>query len=326
LNVIEKINAELKDDIAALNALILQCIKSDTELIEAVGSHLINAGGKRVRPILTLICAKLFGYQGTLHINLAASVEFIHTATLLHDDVVDESTVRRSIPTANVIWGSKASILVGDFLFSQAFIQMVHGNSIRALESLSQAASLITEGEVMQLTNIHDIDMLEEDYFKVIRCKTAELFATSCEIGGIISNKDENTLAIIKEYGKNLGLIFQLTDDLLDYFASQKELGKTPGADFREGKVTLPVIYAYQRGTDEERNFWRRTMVELKQAEGDLEKAIELMLKYDVEALTSEKIKTLKKEASTLLSKLPFDNIYKSFLYELIDFIVVRRK
>jgi octaprenyl-diphosphate synthase len=326
LDVIGKINAEIKNDIAALNDLILKSIKSDTELIEAVSNHLINAGGKRIRPILTIICAKLCEYKGTLHINLAASVEFIHTATLLHDDVVDESTVRRSLPTANVIWGSKASILVGDFLFSQAFIQMVTGNSIKALESLSRAASFITEGEVMQLSSIHKIGMSEEEYFDVIKRKTAELFATSCEVGGIISNQPDEVSRLLREYGRNLGLIFQLTDDLLDYFATKEELGKNPGADFREGKVTLPVIHAYLAGTAEEKSFWERTMVDLKQNTDDFVRAKEIMKRINVEAETFTKIDDLKKNTIAIITKLPFNNIYTSFLTDLIDFVAVRRK
>ncbi|MCC2646316.1 MAG: farnesyltranstransferase [Rickettsiaceae bacterium] len=326
LDVISKINAEIKSDIVALNNLILKSIKSDTELIEAVSNHLINAGGKRIRPILTILCAKLCEYKGTIHINLAASVEFIHTATLLHDDVVDESTVRRSLPTANVIWGSKASILVGDFLFSQAFIQMVTGNSIKALESLSRAASFITEGEVMQLSSIHKIEMGEEEYFDVIKRKTAELFATSCEIGAIISNQPDEISNLLKEYGKNLGLIFQLTDDLLDYFSTKEELGKNPGADFREGKVTLPVIHAYQTGTEEEKSFWERTMVDLQQNSDDFDKAKEIMKRLNVEAETFAKIEALKKHTLAIIAKLPFNNIYLGFLKDLIDFITLRKK
>jgi len=240
---------------------------SPVALIPQLAGHIIAAGGKRLRPMLTLAAARLCGYRGDRHISLAACVEFIHTATLLHDDVVDESGLRRGRATANAVWGNKASVLVGDFLFSRAFQLMVADGSLRVLEILSRASAVIAEGEVLQLVTSNDTETSEQAYLEVIRCKTAALFAAACRIGAVIGNRPKVEEEALESFGLNLGIAFQLIDDVLDYSAKQTELGK----------ITLPVILAFRRGDETERAFWRRALEDLEQRDDDLERAIGLL-------------------------------------------------
>lgn len=260
-----------------VNAMILSRTGSQVTMIPEVAKHLIDSGGKRLRPILTLMCADMFNYEGEGHVKLAASVEFMHTATLLHDDVVDESDMRRGKPAARMVWGNQASVLVGDFLLGQAFQMMVEVGSLDALQVLSHASAVIAEGEVLQLTTAKNTNTTEDDYLSVIRAKTAALFAAACEVGPIVAGQGEVERAALRSYGTNLGLAFQLVDDALDYGGSAEDLGKDVGDDFRERKVTLPVILAYRRSEADEKAFWDRVIVGGEQEDGDLERGIALV-------------------------------------------------
>ncbi len=262
------------DDMAMVNRIILDKARSDVDLIPELARHLIDSGGKRMRPMLTIAAAKLCGYEGGGHIKLAASVEFMHTATLLHDDVVDESDLRRGKAAARILWGNEASVLVGDFLLGQAFKMMVEVGSMGALRVLSNAAVVIAEGEVMQLSIAKNTAATEEDYMAVIEAKTAALFAAAAEVGGIIAERPVPEQTALRSYGKNLGLAFQLIDDALDYSGEQAKLGKSVGDDFREGKITLPIVLSYRRGAEEERAFWQRTLQQGERRDSDLEVAI----------------------------------------------------
>jgi octaprenyl-diphosphate synthase len=274
---LDRLSQLVVDDLKAVNALIVRRMDSPVALIPQLAGHVVAAGGKRLRPMLTLASARMCGYRGARHIGLAACVEFIHTATLLHDDVVDDSELRRGLASANTVWGNKSSVLVGDFLFSRAFELMVEDGSLEVLAILSRASSIIAEGEVMQLVTTSDIETSEDAYLGVIRAKTAQLFAAACRIGGVVADRSASEVAALDSYGMNLGIAFQLVDDVLDYAAKAKTLGKTIGDDFREGKMTLPVILAIQRGDAEERSFWRRALEELDQSDGDLERAAAIL-------------------------------------------------
>ena len=267
-------------DMERVNATILSRTGSDVAMIPEVANHLISSGGKRLRPMLTVAMAKLTGYEADGHLKLAAAVEFMHTATLLHDDVVDESDMRRGKLAARMVWGNEASVLVGDFLLGQAFKMMVEVGSLRSLEILSSAAAVIAEGEVMQLAVAKNTSTTEDEYLAVIRGKTAELFGAACEVGPVIANRPKAEQAACRSFGMNLGIAFQLVDDALDYGGAAKKLGKNVGDDFREGKITLPVVLAYRRGSDAERDFWRRTLESSEASDADLEHAIGLMTKH----------------------------------------------
>jgi octaprenyl-diphosphate synthase len=267
----------LKNDLERVNRLIVQRMDSPVGLIPQLAGHIVAGGGKRLRPMLTLGCARLCGYRGDRHVALAAAVEFIHTATLLHDDVVDASDLRRGRDTANALWGNKPAILVGDFLFSRAFQLMVADGSLRILEILSGASAIIAEGEVMQLMTTSDMATTEADYLAVIQAKTAELFAAASRIGAILAERPPAEEEALDSFGRNLGTAFQLIDDMLDFSAHQAELGKSVGDDFRDGKVTLPILVAFTRGDEGERAFWRRTLEDMDQQPGDLERAILLV-------------------------------------------------
>ena len=257
-------------DMQRVNGAILARTGSEVTMIPEVANHLINSGGKRLRPILTLALARLTNYGGDGHIKLAAAVEFMHTATLLHDDVVDESELRRGRLAARMLWGNEASVLVGDFLLGQAFKMMVEVGNLKALEILAAAAAVIAEGEVMQLAAAKNTATTEDEYIAVIRAKTAELFAAACEVGPVLSARPRDEQAACRSFGMNLGITFQLIDDVLDYGGAAQKLGKNVGDDFREGKITLPVVLAFRRGSDAEREFWRRTLEhgEASDAEG----------------------------------------------------------
>lgn len=293
-------NTPLKDlqdhcaaDMAAVNRLIeAQMQAKDAPRIGAVSAHLIGAGGKRLRSLLCLAGAKICGYRGESHIDLAAVVEFIHTATLLHDDVVDESKQRRGRQSANLLWDNKSSILVGDFLFARAFELMVQIGDLQVLGMLSSTAATIAEGEVLQLSAVQNISTDEATYLRIIRGKTAALFAASCAVGAILAGHGEEQKNALYIYGEALGMSFQIVDDVLDYDGKATSLGKNIGDDFREGKMTLPVIIALQRGDAAEQDFWQRAMESTKQEAGDFERAQELLLKYDAlgEAKTRAKV------------------------------------
>ena len=317
------LTALVADDMRAVNQLIVQRMHSPVAMIPQLAGHIVAAGGKRLRPLLTLASARMCGYAGRRHIALAASVEFIHTATLLHDDVVDESDLRRGLASANAVWGNKASVLVGDFLLSRSFELMVEDGSLSVLSILSRASSLIAEGEVLQLTTQNDTETGETQYLEVIKAKTAQLFAAACRIGAIIAARPKVEEDALETFGMNLGIAFQLTDDVLDYSAKQMALGKTVGDDFREGKITLPVILAFRRGDEAERAFWRRTLETLDQRPGDLERAVDLMEKHKALADTVERARHYGAIARDGLGIFA-DGPEKSALVEIIDFCIER--
>ena len=283
----------VRPDLEACNRAIVARMESPVSLIPRLAAHLVAAGGKRLRPMLTLACARLCGYPaepgGLRHVNLAACVEFIHTATLLHDDVVDESRLRRGLASANAVFGNKASVLVGDFLFARAFQLMVEDGSLRVLAILSQAAATIAEGEVLQLVTQNDLATGEDRYLDVIRGKTAALFAAACQVGAVVAARPEAEESALAEFGMHLGIAFQLVDDALDYAADQARLGKTVGDDFREGKITLPVLLACAAGDGAERSFWQRTIEASEQTEADLDTALALMARHGAIAATLDR-------------------------------------
>jgi octaprenyl-diphosphate synthase len=306
-----------------VNELILSRAGSDVQMIPEVANHLISSGGKRLRPMLTLASAEMFGYAGDAHVKLATAVEFMHTATLLHDDVVDESNMRRGRKTARMIWGNQASVLVGDFLLGQAFRMMVDVGSLDALDILSTAASIIAEGEVMQLAAAKSLETTEDEYFSVIKAKTAALFSAAAEVGPVIAGAKRADRAALRSYGTNLGLAFQLVDDALDYGGSTKDLGKNVGDDFREGKVTLPVILAYRRGTAAERAFWTAAIEGNATDDAALEKAIGLMKRHATIADTIGRARHFGEIARDALAPLP-SVPHKAALLDVIDFCISR--
>lgn len=313
----------VRDDMESVNALILSKAGSHVELIPEIARHLISSGGKRLRPMLTIAAAQMCGYAGDGHVKLAASVEFMHTATLLHDDVVDESDMRRGKLAARMLWGNQASVLVGDYLLGQAFRMMVEVGSMEALDILSAASTVIAEGEVLQLSAAKNMATTEDEYLAVIRAKTAALFSAAAEVGPVVAKGDKADQAAFRSYGTNLGLAFQLIDDALDYGGNSKTLGKEVGDDFREGKITLPVVLAYRRGTDEERGFWRRVMEEGTIKDGDLEQAISLMSTYDTISDTLDRARHYGAIARDALAPFP-DSAHKSALLETVDFCISR--
>ncbi|OQM74950.1 polyprenyl synthetase family protein [Manganibacter manganicus] len=310
-------------DMGRVNELILSKAGSDVEMIPQIANHLISSGGKRLRPMLTLAAAQMFGYRGDGHVKLATSVEFMHTATLLHDDVVDESGMRRGKKTARMIWGNQASVLVGDYLLGQAFRMMVEVGSLEALDILSSAASIIAEGEVMQLAAAKNLETTEDEHFAVIKAKTAALFSAAAEVGPVVAGASRTDRAALRSYGMNLGLAFQLIDDALDYGGSSTDLGKNVGDDFREGKVTLPVILAYRRGTAAERAFWKRAIEEGRADDTGLEKATGLLARHGAVADTISRARHFGEIARDALA--PLDATpQKSALIDVIDFCISR--
>lgn len=265
------------EDLASVNKTILGAMRSRAPMIVEIASHLINSGGKRLRPLLTLAAARLYGYAGEDHVRLAAAVELIHGATLLHDDVVDASSLRRGERTANVIWGNKESVLVGDYLFAQAFELMVAAGDLKVLDVLSRASGVIAEGEVLQLATQKNLEATFEMYLAVVESKTAALFAAATQAGAIIAGADARGEEALRSFGRNLGVAFQLVDDALDYAGREQSLGKSVGDDFREGKMTLPVVYAIDRACPADRDFWRRTIAEGRQRPGDFDRAREIL-------------------------------------------------
>ena len=315
--------ALVEEDMGHVNRIILDRARSNVDLIPELARHLIDSGGKRLRPMLTIAAAKLCGYRGDDHVRLAASVEFMHTATLLHDDVVDESSLRRGKIAARLLWGNEASVLVGDYLLGQAFKMMVDVGSLGALRILSDAAAVIAEGEVMQLITANNTETTEDDYLAVIDAKTAALFAAAAEVGAVIAERPKSEAAALRSYGRNLGLAFQLVDDALDYSGEQSKLGKSVGDDFREGKITLPVVLSYRRGNAEERKFWERTLKEGEIEETDLPRATDLVKQHNALADTMERARHYGSIARDALAIFP-DGEIKTSLLDAIEFSVNR--
>jgi octaprenyl-diphosphate synthase len=310
-------------DMNGVNAVILERMQSKVALIPELAGHLIAGGGKRMRPMLTLACASLLGYPGTRHHKLAASVEFIHTATLLHDDVVDGSGMRRGKRTANLIWGNPASVLVGDFLFSRAFELMVEDGSLKVLRILSHASAVIAEGEVEQLTAQRQIETDEDHYLQIISAKTAALFAAACRVAPVVAEADEDCELALESYGRNLGIAFQLTDDFIDYASDAATMGKGVGDDFRDGKMTLPVILAYARGSEADRAFWRSAISGERVSDDDLALAIDLLRSTDALSDTVERARQYGRRAIDALAKFPAGKA-KAALIEAAEFAVAR--
>jgi octaprenyl-diphosphate synthase len=314
-------------DLEACNHVIVERMDSPVALIPQLAAHIVAAGGKRLRPILTLAAARLCGYPGSdggsRHIDLAACVEFIHTATLLHDDVVDESRLRRGLASANAIFGNKASVLVGDFLFARSFQLMVDDGSLKVLTILSKAAATIAEGEVLQLVTQNDLSTTEARYLEVIQGKTAALFAAACQIGAVVADRPEQEEAALSDYGMKLGIAFQLVDDALDYVADEATLGKTIGDDFREGKITLPVLTAFLAGDEREQAFWRRTIETLEQTDADLDHAMHLISEHRAITVTLERAKRFVQEAKDALLVFP-DGPIRRALAGVADYTVHR--
>jgi len=311
------------EDMAAVDTLILERMQSPIGLIPDLAEHLVGAGGKRLRPLLTVSAAALCSYDGTHHHKLAAAVEFIHSATLLHDDVVDESALRRGQKPANLIWGNSASILVGDFLFARAFNLMVETNNMEALGILSNASSVIAEGEVHQLAALRNLKMSEEDYMAVIKAKTAALFAAATEVAPVIADRPSAERKALRDYGMKLGLSFQLVDDALDYGGLESALGKSVGDDFREGKMTLPVIRTLQGASDEEKAFWKRVIVDHDQSDVDLETAVSYIRKAGALQSTMDMARQFSAEAREALMIFP-QSEWRETLADLADYVVDR--
>ena len=320
----DRMAAFLHDDMAAVNTLIRDRMASEhAPRIPEVTAHLVDAGGKRLRPMLTLAAAHLCGYEGAFHVHLAATVEFIHTATLLHDDVVDESGQRRGRPTANLLWDNKSSVLVGDYLFSRSFQLMVETGSLRVLDILANASATIAEGEVLQLTASQDLKTTEDIYLQIVRGKTAALFSAATEVGGVIAEAPEAHVAALFEYGDALGVAFQIVDDLLDVQGDPGAIGKNVGDDFRERKLTLPFIKTIAKADDEERAFWVRTIEKGKQVDGDWPQAVALMQKHGALEATSADARAYAARAKAAMAPLPAHPI-KDMLTDLADYVVDR--
>ncbi len=320
----ERLATALSADLEAVNALIRERMASrHAPRIPEVTAHLVDAGGKRIRPILTLAAARLLGYDGTHHHKLAATVEFIHTATLLHDDVVDESAQRRGRPTANLLWDNKSSVLVGDYLFARSFQLMTDTGSLDVLRVLSDAAATIAEGEVLQLTAAANLATTEDVYLQVVRGKTAALFAAACEVGGMVAGASEEQVNALRTYGDALGIAFQMADDLLDLEGDAGATGKNVGDDFRERKLTLPIIKAVAAANDDERAFWKRTIEKGDQQDGDLEEALRLIARHGALNDTRQEALRWSETAKAAMASLP-DHDLRMPLIDLADYVVAR--
>ena len=320
----DRLAQALAEDMAAVNALIRERMSSEhAPRIPEVTAHLIEAGGKRLRPMLTLAAARLVGYGGPFHVHLAATVEFIHTATLLHDDVVDESRQRRGRPTANLLWDNKSSVLVGDYLFARSFQLMTDTGNMRVMEILANASAVIAEGEVLQLTAAQSLATTEDIYLRVIRGKTAALFSAATEVGGIIGGASAEQVQALYDYGDALGIAFQIVDDLLDYGGKSAEIGKNTGDDFRERKLTMPVIKAVALADEAERAFWTRVIEKGDQQDGDLEQAMALMTRHGTLEATRLAASGWTETARKALAALP-DHPLRQMLDDLADYVVER--
>ena len=320
---IDRLNGLLKDDVGATDGLIHERMASGATLIPDLAKHLVNSGGKRLRPLLTLAAAAACGHTGAMHVKLAAAVEFIHTATLLHDDVVDASSLRRGKLSANMVWGNKPSILVGDFLLSRAFQLMVETGDMGVLHILANASAVIAEGEVLQLKSANNLATSEDDYLIIVGAKTAALFAAAAESGAVIAEAASEDAAAFRAFGYNLGIAFQLVDDALDYSGRQAQMGKSVGDDFREAKVTLPVILAYQRADEDAKHFWQRTIQLGQQRDGDLQRAIEYIEHTGAIAEVRSQAQRYARQACRALQALPQCALTET-LIAVADFCVAR--
>lgn len=320
---LDRLTALVAGDLEAVNTTITGYMQSDVPMIPQLAGYLIEAGGKRIRPMLTLAAARLCGYAGTGHVKLATAVEFIHTASLLHDDVVDNSSLRRGKAAANIIFGNQASVLVGDYLFSRSFRLMVETGSLSTLDILANAAAIITEGEVLQLTAAKNIATSEDTYMKVIAAKTAALFAAAAEVGGVIAGRPARDSQALYTYGRELGIAFQLVDDALDYGSLHAKFGKSVGDDFREGKVTLPVILAFQAGDMAERAFWTRVIADGKQHDSDLDEAIRILARHNAVGQTLDRAHAHADAAKAALQIFPASPL-RDALSDVADFCVDR--
>ncbi len=320
-NSVDKIHDLCKNEIYDINQLITEKLISNVKLVNEIANYIFISGGKRLRPLITIACSKMLGYgfkkDQIDHIDLAAAIEFIHTATLMHDDVVDESLLRRGNLSSNEIWGNKTSVLIGDFLFSRAFQLMAKDKSGRVLKLLSDTSVTISEGEVLELSYDKDPTLSENEYLEVINGKTASLFSASSQVAGIIAKIDRNKEEALKTFGKNFGMCFQLIDDALDYSSSTQNLGKNVGDDFKEGKITMPIILSYLRSDKMEKKFWQRTIKNLNQKQGDFLKAKEIINKYNCIEDTILRAKHFSNIAIDSLGIFD-DNKYKNSLLELV--------
>ncbi|TNC74205.1 polyprenyl synthetase family protein [Rubellimicrobium roseum] len=319
----DRLAAALEADLGAVGALIRERMQSEAApRIPAVTAHLIEAGGKRLRPMLVLAAARLLGYAGPFHVHLAVAVEFIHTATLLHDDVVDDSKQRRGRPTANLLWDNMSSVLVGDYLFARSFQLMVEAGDLRVLGILSDASATISEGEVLQLVAARDLATTEDTYLKVIRGKTAALFSAATQAGAVVAGADATQEEALRDYGDALGIAFQIIDDLLDIEGTDA-IGKNRGDDLREGKLTLPVIRAVAAASDEERAFWTRVIARGQVEDADIERARDLMKRHGALASTRAEAEMWVGRAKAALGRLPGHPL-REMLSDLADYVVAR--
>ncbi len=320
----DRLGAYLAADMESVNALIRDRMASEhAPRIPQVTAHLIEAGGKRLRPMLTLAAARMCGYDGPFHIHLAATVEFIHTATLLHDDVVDESAQRRGRPTANLLWDNKSSVLVGDYLFARSFQLMTETGNMRVLAILANASATIAEGEVLQLTAAQDLATTEDIYLKVVRGKTAALFSAATEVGGVVAGASADQVQGLFDYGDALGIAFQIADDLLDYTGTSAAIGKNIGDDFRERKLTLPLIKAVAQASADERAFWVRVIAKGDQRDGDLEQALAIMARHGAMDAARADALAWAAKAQEALTALP-DHPLRQMLHDLSVYVVSR--
>lgn len=323
VNPLQALQAMMSDDMKSVNAMIVDNMRSDVPLVPQLASYLIASGGKRIRPLLTLSATALFdGDMARAH-RLAAAVEFIHTATLLHDDVVDDSKERRGKESANVVFGNEASVLVGDFLFSRAFQLMVADGSLDVLRILSTASAIIAEGEVLQLSAQNNIATTLDEYLKVIEGKTASLFAAACEVGPVIAEQSDQMIGALRDYGMNLGMAFQIIDDVLDYSSTREAMGKAVGDDFREGKITAPILFALEKANDEEKAFWQRTLGDKNQKDGDLESAQNLIVKHQALKKGMDFAQQFGNQAISSLDAIQ-DSDLKTILIDLVGFTIQR--
>ena len=324
-DALARLNRLVAEDLGACNTLIIERMHSPVALIPQLAAHIVAAGGKRLRPLLTLAASKLCGYSGARHVALAACVEFIHTATLLHDDVVDESALRRGQASANALFGNQASVLVGDFLFARAFQLMIEDKSLEVLRILADASAIIAEGEVLQLITQNDLGSTEAQYLEVIQGKTAALFAAAARLGAVVADRPLAEAEALDAYGRNLGIAFQLVDDALDYSAEQARLGKTVGDDFREGKITLPVLVAFHAGDEAERQFWRRTLEKGEQTDDDFAEAQRLLALHGGVEATIERAELYGQAALTALEIFPAGEA-RAALEDVVRFCIERAR
>jgi len=323
-NPVKVLRSDFEMEMRSVDRIINRYMTSDsTPIISELSSHLIKAGGKRLRPLLTIASAKMCDYSGDAHIKLAAAIEFIHSATLLHDDVVDESEKRRGKPTANFLWNNQSSVLVGDYLFSKSFQLMVEVESLNVLSILADASATISEGEILQLSAVRNLNTSQEVYYKIIEGKTAALFSAATKVGAVIANTEKDFVTALMNYGQFLGLCFQLTDDLLDYIGDEETLGKKIGDDFKEGKLTLPLIKAIEKSTSKEQEFWKKAIQKNSPRDDKLEQALFIMKKYETLDFTRNEAINYSKKASNSLDVFPRSNL-KDTLKELASHVVSR--